>query len=158
MLQHKTDILFSRLCSLLFYRMENLADTPVDEFDICKQMQQNTSTSQQMAANICNIFTCSVCYLKEHYDYKGMKPPFARQLIYLEECYIMKDPFSLPNRGEVLVLGADCSICKRIVCLRCSIFYGQRLCLKCASNNMQKLPLQLHDKINNLIKHEDCSK
>lgn len=139
--------------------MENLANTPVDESDICKQMQQNTSTSQQMAENVCDIFTCSFCYLKERYDYKGMKPPFARQLVYLEECYIMKDPFSLPNRGEVLVLGADCSICKRIVCLGCSIFYTQRFCLKCASNNMPKLPLQLHGKINNLMKYyEDSSK
>lgn len=139
--------------------MENLASTPVDKSDICKQMQQNTPTNQQVAANVCDTFTCSFCYLKERYDYKGTKPPFARQLIYLEECYIMKDPFSLPNKGEVLVLGADCNICKRIVCLGCSIFYTQRFCLKCAFNNIQKLPFQLHSKINNLMKHyEDFSK
>ncbi|CAL1675273.1 unnamed protein product [Lasius platythorax] len=101
--------------------MEDLTSTPAEESDLSKQMQQNTSTSQQTAANVCGIFTCSFCYLKERYDYK--------------------------------VLGADCSMCKRIVCLGCSIFYTQRFCLKCASNNMQKLPFQLHGKINNLMKH-----
>lgn len=145
--------------SLLLYRMEDLTSAPSEESDIYEQVQQNTSTSQQTAANICGTFTCSFCHLKERYDYKGAKPSFARQLVYLEDCYIMKDPFSLPNKGEVLVLGADCSICKRIVCLGCSIFYTQRFCLKCASINIQKLPFQLHGKINNLMKHyADSSK
>ncbi|KAL6256033.1 hypothetical protein P5V15_013268 [Pogonomyrmex californicus] len=100
-------------------------------------------------------FSCSLCSLKEHYDYKGAKPPFARQLIYSEECYVMKDPFSLPNRGEVLTLGADCSMCKRAVCLGCSIFYTRRFCSKCASSNVQYFPPQLHDKIRNLSKQID---
>lgn len=139
--------------SCVLYRMEGLTSTSADESNIHQQMQENTCTNQQMATNACGIFKCSFCNLKERYDYKGAKPPFARQLIYLEECYIMKDPFSLPKRGEVLILGADCSICKHIVCLGCSIFYTQRFCLKCASNNMQKLPYQLHGKINNLMKH-----
>ncbi|EFN87745.1 cysteine-rich DPF motif domain-containing protein 1 [Harpegnathos saltator] len=95
-------------------------------------------------------FACSFCSLKEHYDYKGTRPPFARQLVYLEECYVMKDPFSLPSRGEVLVLGGDCSTCGHAVCLGCSIFYTKRFCPKCASSNMHNLPNKLHGKISKL--------
>jgi len=99
------------------------------------------------------IFACCVCDLKERYDYKGARPPFARQLLYLEECYVMRDPFSLPNRGEALVLGADCSKCKRAVCLACSIYYTKRFCSECASNELHNLPVQLHGKIASLAKH-----
>lgn len=133
------------------YRTEDIANIPVNES--AEQNQQDTSASQRKPIN--RVFTCSVCSLKEQYDYKGTKPPFARQLIYLEECYIIKDPFSLPNRGEVLIVGSECSICKHAVCLACSIFYVKRFCPSCAFNNMQNLPSQLHSKIKNLINQTD---
>lgn len=151
----KIDNTFNGFCSLLLCRKEDLATTPAGESSVDKKTQQNTSTSQQTATNLSGTFTCSFCPLKEHYDYKGAKPPFARQLVYSEECYIIKDPFSLPNRGEVLVLGADCGMCKQAVCLGCSIFYTKRFCPKCAFSNMQYLPSQLHGKIKNLIKQTD---
>lgn len=146
---------FNGFCSLLLCRKEDLATTSAGESGISKQTQQNIYTTQQTAMNVDDTFTCSFCPLKEHYDYKGARPSFARQLVYSEECYVVKDPFSLPNRGEVLVLGADCSVCKHAVCLGCSIFYTRRFCLKCASNNIQYLPSQLHGKIRNLIKQTD---
>ncbi|KYQ52540.1 hypothetical protein ALC60_08401 [Trachymyrmex zeteki] len=134
---------------------EDLADTSAGEPSISKQTQQDASTSQQTAMNMGGTFTCSFCLLKERYDYKGTRPPFARQFVYSEECYIMKDPFSLPNKGEVLVLGANCSVCEHAVCLGCSIFYKRRFCSKCASSNVQHLPSQLHGKIRNLTKQAD---
>ncbi|KYN36826.1 hypothetical protein ALC56_08617 [Trachymyrmex septentrionalis] len=134
---------------------EDLADTSAGEPGISEPTQQNASTSQQTAMNVGGTFTCSFCLLKERYDYKGTRPPFARQFVYSEECYIMKDPFSLPNKGEVLVLGADCSMCEHAVCLGCSIFYTRRFCSKCAFSNMQHLPPQLHGKIRNLTKQAD---
>jgi len=143
-------------CSLLLYRKEDLAPTSAGEPDINEQAQQDASTSQQTAMKVGGgIFTCSFCLLKERYDYKGIRPPFARQFVYSEECYIMKDPFSLPNKGEVLVLGADCSVCEHAVCLGCSIFYTRRFCSKCAFSNIQHLPTQLHGKIKNLTKQTD---
>ncbi|XP_033217075.1 cysteine-rich DPF motif domain-containing protein 1 [Belonocnema kinseyi] len=99
-------------------------------------------------------FACGFCPLNEHFDYKGTKPPFARQLLYLEDCYIMKDPFSPLNQGETLVLGADCSFCKTAVCLGCSIFYTKRFCKKCALAHIKDLPKQLHKKIIDLSKDE----
>ncbi|KAG5327431.1 CDPF1 protein, partial [Pseudoatta argentina] len=136
-------------------KKEDLADTSTGEPGINEQTQQDASTSQQTAINVGGTFTCSFCFLKERYDYKGTRPPFARQFVYSEECYIMKDPFSLPNKGEVLILGADCSVCEHAVCLGCSIFYTRRFCSKCAFSNMQHLPLQLHGKIRNLTKKAD---
>lgn len=140
---------------MLLYRREDLASTSAGESGISERTQQDDLTSQQTATNVGGTFTCSFCPLKEHYDYKGAKPPFARQLIYSEECYVMKDPFSLPNKGEILILGADCSVCGLAVCLGCSIFYMRRFCPKCASNNVQYLPSQLHSKITTLIKQAD---
>ena len=99
-------------------------------------------------------FSCAYCPLEEHYDYKGAKPPFARQIHFSEDSYIMRDPMSLPNRGEVLVLGADCNICKKTVCLACSLFYAKRFCSQCASTCIPNLPTQLHGKIKTLLKDE----
>lgn len=92
------------------------------------------------------IFKCCFCLLTEKYNYKGSKPPFARDISYKEECYIMKDPFCLPNRGEVLIIGGDCSVCNKSVCLGCSIFYSKRFCQECATNNDMYLPQQLQIK------------
>lgn len=92
------------------------------------------------------IFTCSFCSLKEYFDFKGSRPPFARHINYVEDCYIMKDPFDLSAR-DVLVIGGDCSLCKKPVCLGCSVFYGKRFCQTCGINNSDKLPLQIISKL-----------
>lgn len=152
---HPKSTIYSVNIAPCCFRKEDLANMSADESGISERTQQNNSTSQQTTANVGGTFACSFCLLKEHYDYKGARPPFARQLIYSEECYVMKDPFGLPNRCEVLVLGADCSVCEHTVCLGCSIFYTRRFCPKCASNNMQYLPPQLHGKIKNLMKQAD---
>lgn len=140
---------YSEFYFLLIYSMEDPADTTASEPNISILSEQDNAASQQRISKTGTggTFACSFCPLKEHYDYKGSRPPFARQLIYLEECYFMKDPFSLPNRGEVLVLGGDCSMCGHAVCLGCSIFYTKRFCPNCATSNTQNLPIQLHGKI-----------
>lgn len=140
---------------MLLYRMESVASTSTDEAHFIGHNQGLTSAVQDPKEIINEIFRCSCCSLEERFNFKGIKAPFARQLSYLEECYIMKDPFSLPNKGEVLVLGADCNFCKKPVCLECSIYFGKRFCLKCALCNIQNLPSQLHSKVNNLIKERD---
>ncbi|XP_017757410.1 PREDICTED: cysteine-rich DPF motif domain-containing protein 1 [Eufriesea mexicana] len=135
--------------------MESIASTSMDETHIIEHNQGLASAVQDSKDTASPIFKCCCCSLEERFDFKGLKPPFARQLTYLEECYIMKDPFSLPNKGEVLVLGADCNFCKKPVCLGCSIYFGKRFCSRCASTNIQNLPSQLHSKIKSLIKETD---
>lgn len=100
-------------------------------------------------------FDCSYCSLEEIYDYKGARPPFSKAICYLEDCYVMKDPFSQPNRGEVLVLGADCSVCKKPVCLGCSVFFVHRFCPVCAIESIADFPPQLHAKIKSLKKNDE---
>lgn len=34
----------------------------------------------------------------------------------LEECFVTKDPFS-PDREKFLILGSECSLCKKRVCV-----------------------------------------
>ncbi|KAI4478192.1 hypothetical protein M0804_012150 [Polistes exclamans] len=109
-------------------------------------MTTTTSTIQESKEKTREIFTCSFCPLQEYFDFKGTKPPFARHITYSEECYIMKDPFDLSAKG-VLVIGGDCNICNKPVCLGCSIFFTKRFCQSCATNNSDKLPLQILSKI-----------
>lgn len=96
-------------------------------------------------------FTCQLCRLKEKYDYVGTKPPFARPVTFLEDCYIMRDPFSAVNRGQVLILGAHCHYCEIAVCMDCSMFYVNRICAKCLCNKKSEFPSNLQGKINKLV-------
>lgn len=100
-------------------------------------------------------FVCCFCKLSEKYDYKGRQPPFQRHLIYQEDCYIMRDPFSPLNQKEALILGGDCCLCKKSTCMDCSIFYTKRFCKICALNNIHDLPSQLHKKIKQFSLHNE---
>ena len=108
---------------------------------------ENVDITKDKKKDLGGTWKCYVCNLEEHYDYKGNKPNFAKHLSFLEDCYIMKDPFSSPNKGEILILGADCTICKSSVCMDCSIFYTKRFCKICALHNVQHFPDKLKNKI-----------
>ncbi|XP_043565030.1 cysteine-rich DPF motif domain-containing protein 1 isoform X3 [Chiloscyllium plagiosum] len=62
------------------------------------------------------MFECSLCRLKAPYSYYGQKPPNARSLVLLEECYTMNDPFT-PQRDTFLILGSHCCLCNTVVCV-----------------------------------------
>ncbi|KAM6161505.1 cysteine-rich DPF motif domain-containing protein 1 isoform 1-T6 [Erethizon dorsatum] len=62
------------------------------------------------------VFECQLCGLTAPYSYVGQKPPDTQSVVLLEQSYVMKDPFS-PDRGRFLVLGAQCSVCGRLVCV-----------------------------------------
>lgn len=98
---------------------------------------------------------CYCCDLEEHYNYKGNKPPFAKHLSFLEDCYIMKDPFSPPGKGEILLLGGDCSVCEKSVCMECSFYYTKRFCKDCALKNIKNFPPKFKNKILQFKKNSD---
>ncbi|CAK1583473.1 unnamed protein product [Parnassius mnemosyne] len=100
-------------------------------------------------------FTCTSCSLSEKAHYKGTKPPFSRNIVLKYPSYVMKDPFSPTGKGEILMLGSDCSICDRPVCISkdCSIFYKQIFCLNCAQNSIEKFPVEIKVKINQCKKY-----
>ncbi|KPJ18089.1 UPF0595 protein CG11755 [Papilio machaon] len=95
-------------------------------------------------------FNCVSCNLNEKAHYKGTKPPFSRNIILKYPSYVMKDPFSPPGKGEVLMLGADCAICDKPVCIskECSIFYMKLFCINCAKQSLEKFPVEIQSKIN----------
>ncbi|XP_061721534.1 cysteine-rich DPF motif domain-containing protein 1 [Cydia pomonella] len=94
-------------------------------------------------------FACSSCNLAETADYKGTSPPFSRNIDLKYPSYVMKDPFSPPGKGEILVLGADCVKCNKPVCIGkdCSLFYLKMYCLDCAQNSAEEFPVEIKSKI-----------
>lgn len=110
---------------------------PVDSKDIGKNKNKD----------FIGTWKCFCCDLEEHYNYKGTKPPFAKHLTFSEDCYIMKDPFSPPSKGEILLLGADCSVCQKSVCMECSFYYTKRFCKNCALKNIKHFPPKFENKI-----------
>lgn len=102
-------------------------------------------------------FECALCSLNELCDYKGTHPPFARQIHFSENCYVMRDPFS-PQPGphsnkstseSYLTLGADCALCGQSICKssECSLFYDKTFCLQCAMAQIKQFPLEMQTKI-----------
>ncbi|XP_005379559.1 PREDICTED: cysteine-rich DPF motif domain-containing protein 1 [Chinchilla lanigera] len=90
------------------------------------------------------VFECQLCGLTAPYSYVGQKPPNTQSVVLLEESYVMKDPFS-PDRDRFLVLGAQCSVCGRLVCVgpECSLFYSKRFCLPCVRENLGAFPAEI---------------
>ena len=90
-------------------------------------------------------FICGDCGLSEEADYYGRKPPFCRTIVFHENSYICRDPFSpqASNNANFLLLGSNCAVCNEMTCQDCSVFYTKRLCSKCAKSAVQYLPQQL---------------
>jgi hypothetical protein len=92
------------------------------------------------------IFSCNDCGLNEEYDFFGKNPPFCRSIVFHENSYVCRDPFSAfssGNSSNFLLLGSNCSLCKAMTCQDCSIFYTKRLCKKCTTSTSTLLPQQL---------------
>ncbi|KAJ0173739.1 hypothetical protein K1T71_010888 [Dendrolimus kikuchii] len=94
-------------------------------------------------------FRCALCNVNEKVHYKGTTPPFSRNIVLKYPSYIMKDPFSPPGKGEILVLGADCSVCDRPVCVskHCSLFFVKTFCLDCAKTSIHTFPIEIKNKV-----------
>ncbi|VFV21295.1 Hypothetical predicted protein [Lynx pardinus] len=90
------------------------------------------------------VFKCQLCALTAPYSYVGQKPPDTQSVVLLEESYVMKDPFT-SDKGRFLVLGSQCSLCSRLVCVgpECSLFYSKRFCLPCVQENVDAFPWEI---------------
>ncbi|CAM9496605.1 unnamed protein product [Ectocarpus sp. 12 AP-2014] len=98
-------------------------------------------------------FTCSLCGESFRVDYHGRKPPFCPQLVFMEDVYCMRDPFSVGGGGGATgenrkclptVVGGTCAVCSKDVCVQCSLLYAVRLCGHCARAHRASLPSELH--------------
>lgn len=95
-----------------------------------------------------DIFQCTNCSFKENYHYYGKQPPFSNKIKLKEDSYVMKDPFSLPNKCRIFILGSNCSVCSKVTCssLKCSIFFTKRFCHQCIRNNIYDFPTEIQTK------------
>lgn len=100
-------------------------------------------------------FLCRECKMSELVNYYGKTPPFVKNLEFLEDAYIMRDPFSVPpsRHGKrsfteyFINIGADCSLCRESFCKDCSLFYNATFCYRCAYENVAQFPLEIQSKI-----------
>lgn len=118
---------------------------------------ENMSTSEHQGSSPSDktkqdggLFTCYMCNMTENYSYFGRSPRFLKCLVFLEECYLNRNPFSSPGSGDkFLVLGGECVGCGRCVCqaLTCSVFYTKRFCVLCAKANEAEFPPEVTAKL-----------
>ncbi|XP_025021009.1 cysteine-rich DPF motif domain-containing protein 1 [Python bivittatus] len=93
-----------------------------------------------------DTFECELCGLTAPYSYYGQQPPNAYSVTLLEDCYVIKDPFT-PEKDRILILGAQCSLCHKRVCVGpdCSLFYSKRFCLPCVNSHINEFPLEIEE-------------
>lgn len=102
-------------------------------------------------------FVCKICDFKMPCEYKGKTPRFAKNIQFIEECYVIQDPFSPPpghlssksTCEHFIVMGSDCTYCGRSVCQlnSCSIFYRKTYCSDCAYQLLPTFPVEVQSKI-----------
>lgn len=105
--------------------------------------------SKQKEEPVVYNFKCTSCEIDEQAHYKGSNPPFSRNIVLKYPSYVMKDPFSPPGKGEILVLGSDCVVCGLPVCINkeCSLFYIKMYCLNCANKSIEIFPVEIKSKL-----------
>ena len=95
--------------------------------------QENASASSQQ------MFQCSICDFSSRYHFHGRRPK-GSTIVFLEEAYLL---LSSSHSCAPICLGAECSLCDRIVCIECSLFYSQRFCFQCLRSDGETRLLQL---------------
>lgn len=99
------------------------------------------------------FFECSTCILRVQFEYFGKDPPWYKNYRLMEEAYVIEDPFSPPKQNKIIILGAHCVKCNRIVCKdsTCSIYFEGTYCIKCAKSNMDLFPTSVQSKLNKIV-------
>ncbi|XP_043823392.1 cysteine-rich DPF motif domain-containing protein 1 [Dromiciops gliroides] len=89
-------------------------------------------------------FECQLCGLTAPYSYVGQRPPNSRTVVLLEQCYVLRDPFT-SDPDKFLILGSQCNLCSKLVCAgpECSLFYSKRFCLPCVCENLSAFPQEI---------------
>lgn len=121
------------------------------------EIEEKTSkTQQQDQVEEDKIqFMCKECKMSELVHYFGKTPPFVKNIEFLEEAYIMKDPFTVPptRHGKrsfteyFINIGANCALCEDSFCKDCSIFFNSTFCYRCAYEKVTQFPLEIQSKI-----------
>lgn len=124
------------------------------ETDTKPTLEKNRKTEENVEQPKID-FTCSSCKMSEKVDYFGKAPPFTKNIEFLEDSYVMRDPFTAPPSRNgtrsfteyFIVLGSHCRMCSLVVCKDCSVFYSNTFCLICANSEISQFPLEIQGKI-----------
>lgn len=118
-------------------------------------LKSDPSTEKPSTSAIVNIkyFECSTCVLRVQFEYFGKDPPWYKHFHLLEEAYVIEDPFSPPKRRKIIILGAHCVKCNRIVCkdTTCSVYFEGTYCVNCAKTNIDLFPDSVRGKLNKIV-------
>ena len=107
-------------------------------------MNQDKDTSEKEEGG---LFTCKICNLQESYIYYGRTPKFLKSIVFLEDCFVIPNPFDNTKHQDFIVLGSECSICQRTVCSGCSVFYSKRFCKDCVKAHKNEFPVEVQAKL-----------
>ena len=102
-------------------------------------------------------FSCFICGIQEICHYFGRKPPFViKQIEFVEDTYVMRDPFTPRETGRAhfLQIGGHCGKCERSVCVDCSTFYSKRYCNECCAEYLSEFPPEIGLKIQKQLNKE----
>ena len=116
-----------------------------------KQSKENDKGVEKLDASAAEIkFCCFKCGLQETCHYFGRNPPFvSNQIEFVEDSFVMRDPFSPRETGRAhfLLVGGNCGKCGRTVCVECSTFYAKRFCNDCCKQYLSEFPPEIGTKI-----------
>ncbi|XP_059080418.1 cysteine-rich DPF motif domain-containing protein 1-like [Tigriopus californicus] len=119
-------------------------------------MSQTAQTAPQDWTHAGVDFQCGSCGWSESCHYFGRAPVFGpRRYTFAAPTYVLIDPFSPVQRRFPVILGGICGHSAAHppsdppfqVCVRCSIFYQERYCLKCAETFLPEFPSEVQVKI-----------
>ncbi|EDW24188.1 GL23522 [Drosophila persimilis] len=108
-------------------------------------------------------FRCSACDMHELVHYFGRQPPFALGIKYLEDTYVMRDPFQPPpprwqSKPEYYIaMGSKCSSCSKVVCKdgACSFYYTRTVCLPCGKAELKDWPVEAQARLRKQLEDKD---
>ncbi|XP_017143047.1 cysteine-rich DPF motif domain-containing protein 1 [Drosophila miranda] len=108
-------------------------------------------------------FRCSACDMHELVHYFGRQPPFALGIKYLEDTYVMRDPFQPPpprwqSKPEYYIaMGSKCSSCSKVVCkdAACSFYYTRTVCLPCGKAELKDWPVEAQARLRKQLEDND---
>lgn len=106
------------------------------------------ATRQKKSFSKKGTFVCGRCNFSGSVFGFGRVCPFSSGIVFLEDTYIGRDPFS-PD-PKPLILGSNCVVCNIPVCVSqsCSVFYTKRYCVECFKQNISKFPQELVKEFN----------
>ena len=123
-------VILSRVSSLVDVSL-GFSDYPTQPLAVLPASA--TDPNRNLMAVRRRTLTCQICRGDYPIDYFGRRPPYAPAYTFLEDAYLLRDPFAELAANAVICVGGICGNCDQDVCAapECSLFYSKRFCARC---------------------------